>query len=71
MNDLLRGVYSDCPFCGGMSQKICLLRDGSTHHPGKFKAYFGCSYCSARVNATGDTEQEAYTNAINQWNRRV
>lgn len=60
----------DCPFCGGRAVKF-RCRTINYTHKATFAADFGCENCNALMIGTGFTPEEAWIDAITNWNKRA
>ena len=60
----------NCPFCGGRGQKFG-LKAVDIIHKASFQASVGCEKCNGVMYGFGLTPEEAWKNAINNWNNRA
>ena len=68
-----------CPFCGGASELMSNAIEsdwwcGEVFHKcdlGKYEAKAKCGFCHVQMICGGGTEEEAVSNVIELWNRRV
>ena len=59
----------NCPFCGGRGRKFG-LKTVDIIHKASFQASVGCEKCNGVMYGFGLTPEDAWNDAINNWNKR-